>query len=1450
MLMVTFVLVALGSSTIAAPPSVILDAAPASTGHYEIFELTMHEAGSYTNPWEDIAIAAAFTAPSGAVYNVGGFYYDTGVWKLRFAPMETGSWSWNLTFDNGVGQFTTNGAFTCTASQKSGFLRVNPLNSRGLITEGDGKPFHVNGYNSAYGPGSILPLRGSTDDSGFTQLLPEAHKTYFDAGLNTIRVTNQNLTHTATFNSGGTGKNLYKVLEGKVQDEEIASMHAVGMKLHLNFSGRPTDTPFPNNYDVSDPVIKLARQNFYRYMINRYGAYVDTWEIGGELGSTSATVPQAFLDFMGTVSQTYDPYHHFLTINYVLSNPAPHSPDESMITISSGHFYCAMGNGSVDNEYRKAISVDKNLYPGRPILVGECGNHDPYGSYDPERYRIAIWTAFTNESGLLFWPQNPKYNFFTNGLANQYIGSEERGFAKVMANFNADFDPLAIPKTVTLSPAGTPMRAYVLGSNSDLAGYFVHTTNQHAPLTDGKVTVTIPASGMQGEWMDPATGKVIQTFAPTIGSQQLAIPAFNCDIVMRIRAAVAVPKIEFETSNVFVNERQGSVTINVKRSGSSTGAVSANYATGDGQAAAGVQYTTAAGTLNWGDGDTSVKSFSVPLLDDNLADGDKYFSLRLSNLTGGAVLGNNAVALVTMLQDDINSVAFDRYLIPVVKTAGSVTVQVNRRGNGVGPVTATYTTFAASTGAASSTADYVPINPGGTLYWADGDLSPKTFSVIIKNNGSLTTPKYFNVQLNISSPGTYIRSGYERGTVAILPNSTQGGLFEFSGYSLLTNMVGISGYTDFGYAVSRTAGSIDIPVSRIGGSTGAASVKYSFTAGGNAIAGTHFTAVSGTLNWADGDSDVKVINVPILNHASTVGPVVAWLNLNTPVGGALAFSGNLAKFLTVAIMITDPAQPPVIASPQSAVATEGSVFSYTIQASNAPASFAASNLPDGLVFNSISGAITGVPNGGSAGTYNITLGAANAAGTSTEQLVLVVAPPSAVSPTITTQPSGTSVVVGSTATFSVAATGTGPLTYQWKKNGNTIAGATGSTYATPATVAGDNGAFFSVVVTNGVSSVPSAPALLTVTTSTAGVSILSQPASQTAQPGQTVTFNVIAGGTGSFTYAWFRNGVPIPGQFFALLTISPVSGAHDGSVYSVDVKNSVGSVSSVGAVLTVNTPPQAVSDSASTQVNVSVTKTVLANDSDADGDTLTVTAVGTPSHGSAVRNADDTVTYTPSANYIGNDSFTYDVSDGNGGVASATCAVAILDSLLAAPQAPPAFNADTGYYEQAIEVSNAGASSAGGALIRLSNLPGGVAVVGAQYDAGTDSWIINSPAILGVAQTATRLVQYSGAVSSFTPTMTIVPPPSAPPGGGASPENGVVPCSLSLSGGQAMLRFGVSPGRTYRIAYSPELTSWPPATGSFWARGDSVEWVDDGASTGLAPAGATRRFYQLQDLTP
>src|SRR6059058_2664570 len=97
----------------------------------------------------------------------------------------------------------------------------------------------------------------------------------------------------------------------------------------------------------------------------------------------------------------------------------------------------------------------------------------------------------------------------------------------------------------------------------------------------------------------------------------------------------------------------------------------------------------------------------------------------------------------------------------------------------------------------------------------------------------------------------------------------------------------------------------------------------------------------------------------------------------------------------------------------------------------------------------------------------------NTAGSATSNAATLTVSAGAVAPSITVQPANQTVTVGQTATFTVVATGTAPLSYQWQKNGTAISGATSASYTTPATTSADNGAQFVVVVSNTAGSVTS-----------------------------------------------------------------------------------------------------------------------------------------------------------------------------------------------------------------------------------------------------------------------------------------------------------------------------------------------------------------------------------------
>jgi len=171
--------------------------------------------------------------------------------------------------------------------------------------------------------------------------------------------------------------------------------------------------------------------------------------------------------------------------------------------------------------------------------------------------------------------------------------------------------------------------------------------------------------------------------------------------------------------------------------------------------------------------------------------------------------------------------------------------------------------------------------------------------------------------------------------------------------------------------------------------------------------------------------------------------------------------------------------------------------------------------------------------------------------------------------TISTQPSNASVLVGANANFTVAATGSGTLTYQWQKGGTAISGATSATNALSTVSTSDAGTYTCVVTSslNGTTTTTTTNAA-TLSVAAAAPVITTQPASTTVVVGSPATFTVVA--TGAASYQWYIGTLPIQGATSATYTTGNTIQANDNGVYSVKVTNAGGTTPSANATLRVN----------------------------------------------------------------------------------------------------------------------------------------------------------------------------------------------------------------------------------------------------------------------------------------
>ncbi len=462
-----------------------------------------------------------------------------------------------------------------------------------------------------------------------------------------------------------------------------------------------------------------------------------------------------------------------------------------------------------------------------------------------------------------------------------------------------------------------------------------------------------------------------------------------------------------------------------------------------------------------------------------------------------------------------------------VGTVSSITETVTEYAD-VGPAAAI-----AIAGAASGASVALSWNSAeGATYKVESSANNSTWTTLsstvtsggLTTNYSATTANYFRVTLTAiatyDTNGTY---GTPVGKTATLTYAatttapsitTQPANVTVTAGASATFAVVASGTATLTYQWSKAGAAI----------SGATSATYTIAAAQTTDAGSFTCVVTNSAGTATSNAATLTVN------AATVAPTLPTqpANVTVTVGASATFA-----------VVASGTAPFTYQWSKAGVAISGATAaSYTISATQ---------LTD-------------------AGSYTCVV--TNSAGTVTSSAATLTVNAAIVAPAITTQPANVSVLAGSTATFTVVASGTAPLSYQWSKGGVAIAGASLASYSIPSAQTTDAGSF-TCVVSNSAGSVTSGAATLTVTATAVAPTITTPPASLAVAAGASATFTIVASGTAPFTYQWSKAGVAIAGATAASYTISSAQTGNAGS-YTCTVTNSAGSATSSAATLAVS----------------------------------------------------------------------------------------------------------------------------------------------------------------------------------------------------------------------------------------------------------------------------------------
>ncbi|BAP55803.1 hypothetical protein THII_1506 [Thioploca ingrica] len=399
--------------------------------------------------------------------------------------------------------------------------------------------------------------------------------------------------------------------------------------------------------------------------------------------------------------------------------------------------------------------------------------------------------------------------------------------------------------------------------------------------------------------------------------------------------------LQFQVPTYSATEGTVLPSILVSRVKGSNGTVAVQYSITPQSTAIASDYTGGTGILEWADGDTEPKPLQLTLIDDSEAEAVEIIQLTLFNPTGGVQLGEPIQTTLTIADNEITTQPGENMVIvppqpgdttipktdppktdtlPVIEPSesqagvlqflaptyslneglGSVrTFTVTRSGGSQGAVSVEYATIG---GTAEMGLDYV----GGTglLTWADGDDMPKAIELTVLDDQE--AEKAETIQLQLANPtGRATLTLYRQATLIIADNDTT------AAQSPHEELASIE-FTSPLFWAQEEDNLAELTVLRTGSSQGEVSVQYITTTNSSAILGDDYLNGSGTLVWADQETQPQTITLNLIDDQLPDEEIIHLLLVN-PTGQA-----RLGKQSEAAVIIKDNDKP-VIAPSQPAV---------------------------------------------------------------------------------------------------------------------------------------------------------------------------------------------------------------------------------------------------------------------------------------------------------------------------------------------------------------------------------------------------------------------------------------------------------------------------------------------------------------------------------------------------
>jgi len=505
----------------------------AQIGQYHVYELTVSSAEQYANPFTEAALHVKFEGPGNRVIELAGFHYKDKEWRARFVPDKPGTWHYSAELRGKGEPVRSSGAFECVPSPRHSFVRLSKLNPYRFEYD-DGTPFYPICQQIGWGVGPKVGF-DAPDASAWVNTDCDTFMKAFTGATNLMRCQLGCGNAKAGILSGAEGLDRYDLEKclnldascRRLKDYEWAQILTLFEDMSLWGDAK---TAFGSTRDLATyKTLKSphlpAMEAYVKYMVARYAAYVDIWELYNE----DSYSPNDFLAHLAQVVRQADPYKHPIMTNY-------ERPAERWCEILSVHEYMGLPAAEVPGYLSKEFARFKSF--GKPVLYTEFGNQAQLGNDDPVKWRVAVWTAFMNECAMGFWNMSgrkvpPKDK---GGPVNAYLGLESRQAFRVLAETTRDL-PVAMRPTIPGFTSERPVQSWAL-TNGEKTIVYVHHFRNHeetVKLAEPLQVWTGPGS-YHVKWLAPATGAVVEEFdAQAAGNiLPLRVPEFKIDLAARI----------------------------------------------------------------------------------------------------------------------------------------------------------------------------------------------------------------------------------------------------------------------------------------------------------------------------------------------------------------------------------------------------------------------------------------------------------------------------------------------------------------------------------------------------------------------------------------------------------------------------------------------------------------------------------------------------------------------------------------------------------------------------------------------------------------------------------------------------------------------------------------------------------------------------------------------------